>query len=195
MQRRLFRINPYPRSLLSLTCLTSGSTKSNSSSSCLQRVRTSGRDTSPPCPKQSLTLPFVLSSTGNPFMIETLFTQQRFVSSPSFDLLRAMRRVVLTPTLVEEFVSYVRGQIVVHQKKGLKGKRLYHILRIMFELERIVDGGEPLIWMPVRCTMIPLFGLFSAIRRWMERPTRGRMTRLLRAVKSLIDSSSHQLLV
>lgn len=110
-------------------------------------------------------------------MIETLFTQQRFVSSPSFDLLRDMRRLVLTPTLVDEFLSYVRGQIVVHQKKGLKGKRLYHILRIMFELERIVDGGEPLIWMPVRCLMNPRSLMFSAIRRWKERPTRGRTTR------------------
>lgn len=86
-------------------------------------------------------------------MIETLFTQQQYVSTPSFDELRAMRRVVLTPALVEEFLSYVRGQIVVHQRKGLKGKRLYHILRIMFEVERIVDGGEPLIWMPVRCAV------------------------------------------
>lgn len=83
-------------------------------------------------------------------MIETLFTAQKFVSSPSFDRLREMRRIVLTPTLVDEFLSYVKGQIVVHQKKGLKGKRLYHILRIMFELERIVNGDEPLIWLPVR---------------------------------------------
>lgn len=83
-------------------------------------------------------------------MLETLYTQRHFVSTPSFDALRANRRVVLTNALVEEFLSYVRGQIVVHQRKGLKGKRLYHILRLLFELERIVAGNEPLIFIPVR---------------------------------------------
>ena len=83
-------------------------------------------------------------------MIETLFTSSNYESTPCFDRLRALRRSVLSKTLVEEFISYIRGQIVVHQRKGLKGKRLYHIIRLLFELKRILRGEDPVIAFPVR---------------------------------------------
>lgn len=85
---------------------------------------------------------------GNPFMIETLFTERHYASTEAFDRLRALRHEVLTKTLVEEFLSYIRGQMVVHQKKGLKGKRVYHIIRLLYELNRIVGGESPWIAFP-----------------------------------------------
>lgn len=89
-------------------------------------------------------------------MIETLFTASNYVSTPSFDRLRALRRHVLTRGLVEEFLSYVRGQMAVHQRKGLKGKRAYHIIRLLLELNRIVAGEEPWIAFKVRTEFIAL---------------------------------------
>ena len=83
-------------------------------------------------------------------MIETLFTERHYASTEAFDRLRALRHEVLTKTLVEEFLSYIRGQMVVHQKKGLKGKRVYHVIRLLYELNRIVGGESPWIAFPVR---------------------------------------------
>lgn len=60
----------------------------------------------------------------------------------------------MTRGLVEEFLSYVRGQMVVHQRKGLKGKRAYHIIRLLLELNRIVAGEEPWIAFKVRNVFI-----------------------------------------
>lgn len=87
---------------------------------------------------------------GNPFMVEALFTSQNYVSTPCFDRLRALRRAILSRQLVEEFLSYVRGQMAFHKRKGLKGKRAYHIIRILLELNRIIRGQDPVIAFPVR---------------------------------------------
>jgi hypothetical protein len=83
-------------------------------------------------------------------MVEALFTRQNYVSTECFDRLRLVRKSILSRQLVEEFLSYIRGQMVVHQRKGLKGKRVYHIIRLLFELNRIIRGEEPLIAFPVR---------------------------------------------
>jgi len=96
-------------------------------------------------------------------MIETLFTSRNYVSTPCFDRLRAIRRSVLSKSLVEEFFNYIRGQIVVHQRKGLKGKRLYHIIRLLFELKRIVKGEDPVIAFPVRFGLVSVCDAFFII--------------------------------
>ena len=83
-------------------------------------------------------------------MVEALFSRQNYMSTPCFDRLRAVRKSILSRQLVEEFLSYIRGQMVVHQRKGLKGKRVYHIIRLLFELNRIIRGEEPVITFPVR---------------------------------------------
>lgn len=85
-------------------------------------------------------------------MVEALFSRENYVSTPCFDRLRAVRRSILTRQLVEEFLSYIRGQLAIHQRKGLKGKRVYHIARLLFELRRIVNGKEPQIALEVRAT-------------------------------------------
>lgn len=84
-------------------------------------------------------------------MVEALYSKDNYVSTPCFDRLRAVRKSILSKQLAEEFLSYIRGQLAIHQRKGLKGKRVYHIIRLLYELRRIVNGQEPLIATEVRC--------------------------------------------
>jgi hypothetical protein len=76
------------------------------------------------------------------------------VTSDHWGNLRDLRRQFLTKRSVEQYLGYARGQLTnlkhgsrLHTKGGaFNEKWAYHMLRILYDAERIVDGNEPMVW-------------------------------------------------
>jgi len=86
---------------------------------------------------------------GNPFIMETIFCpwddELHVYKSPSWKKLKSLAKNCLTKQAVEEHLSYIRDQFNKHKKKPLPGKRVYHVVRLLYEVKRIIIGQEPMI--------------------------------------------------
>eukprot|EP01124_Arcella_intermedia_P016036 TRINITY_DN22569_c0_g1_i1.p1 TRINITY_DN22569_c0_g1~~TRINITY_DN22569_c0_g1_i1.p1 ORF type:complete len:246 (+),score=56.79 TRINITY_DN22569_c0_g1_i1:62-799(+) len=86
---------------------------------------------------------------GNPFCIEAVFCRSLRYTTEDWDDLQKIRTTLLNQRTVRQYLSYSRNQWKQHlEKKKKKGKRLYHIVRLLCEARRIVMGQEPLVWVP-----------------------------------------------
>lgn len=92
-----------------------------------------------------------LLRTGNPGILECLFTEEFMISSPTFDFLRSRRRDFLTVSAVNAYQKYAEGQLAkllkgmaVHAKGGEPNEKwAYHVCRLLQDALSISQGGEP----------------------------------------------------
>lgn len=59
-----------------------------------------------------------------------------------------MRKNFITKEAIEEHLSYAREQFVRHKKKGLPGKRIYHIVRLLYNCIRMLKNEDPIVHIP-----------------------------------------------
>jgi predicted nucleotidyltransferase len=86
---------------------------------------------------------------GNPFCVEACFAHNFCYVTDGWDQMREMRKTLLTKRTVEQYISYCQNQTKIFRSKPNRpGKRVYHILRLLYEAKRIVDGLEPIVWFP-----------------------------------------------
>lgn len=92
--------------------------------------------------------------SGNPGIVECLFTDAFFVSCWPFNDLRSQRMRFLTEQAVVAYTGYAKGQLgryragrSVHSKQGEPGEKwLYHLVRLLNDAERISMGQPPDVW-------------------------------------------------
>jgi len=91
---------------------------------------------------------------GNPNIIEMLFTNRyTYKSKPWLDLL-THKKEFLSKAAVKQYLGYAQGQMdrylkgkPVHGTGGKpNSKWAYHFMRLLFDANRIVLGGEPIPW-------------------------------------------------
>jgi len=78
--------------------------------------------------------------------METLFSPNFSYESPCWTELKQNRRRFLTQQAVDEYLNYIDDQLKKHSTKPLLGKRIYHVIRLLFEIRRIMNGEEPKIF-------------------------------------------------
>jgi len=89
---------------------------------------------------------------GNPFAIESLFARcdhsnsANWYKSGAWEWLEKHRKSFLTQRAVDEYLNYIRNYLDIHRKSALPWKRLYHTLRLLLELNLIVQGKEPVVY-------------------------------------------------
>jgi len=91
---------------------------------------------------------------GNPAIIEMLFTDRGCVGMEEWACLRLNRARFLTRRAVEQYLGYARGQMrrlftgaYLHTSGGeYNEKWAYHLIRILLDARRIVQGEEPVVW-------------------------------------------------
>lgn len=91
---------------------------------------------------------------GNPGLVETLFTERLFITTPEWEELRSIRDQFLCQDTVHQYLGYMNGQF----KRLMKGsylhttggnwneKWVYHILRLAEDAKRIAKGQRPVVW-------------------------------------------------
>jgi hypothetical protein len=92
-----------------------------------------------------------LLSSGNPGIIECLFTDDFVYQTPEWLALKARRRDFLTDRAVVAYQKYAEGQLArlekgmaVHAKGGEPNEKwAYHVVRLMQDALRISRGGCP----------------------------------------------------
>jgi len=90
-----------------------------------------------------------LLAKGNPFMVESLFAEKNVYRTPHWEKLTAsIRNTTLNQRTVEQYLSYCKHQWKRHEKKPLPGKRLYHIVRLLYEALNIIEGRTPCVFFP-----------------------------------------------
>eukprot|EP01113_Clastostelium_recurvatum_P015713 TRINITY_DN18819_c1_g1_i1.p1 TRINITY_DN18819_c1_g1~~TRINITY_DN18819_c1_g1_i1.p1 ORF type:complete len:319 (-),score=65.27 TRINITY_DN18819_c1_g1_i1:323-1279(-) len=65
-----------------------------------------------------------------------------------FEWLRARRMQFITRRSVSEYLAYIAKRLKEHSKRPMPGKRIYHCVRLLFDLKRMIRGGAPVIYMP-----------------------------------------------
>eukprot|EP01103_Thecamoeba_quadrilineata_P014834 TRINITY_DN4523_c0_g1_i1.p1 TRINITY_DN4523_c0_g1~~TRINITY_DN4523_c0_g1_i1.p1 ORF type:complete len:248 (-),score=48.46 TRINITY_DN4523_c0_g1_i1:26-769(-) len=101
---------------------------------------------------------------GNPFAIETLFCERNIYESDSFRNLKKMRRIFLTKKAIRQYIGYVlqfmKKDFNAKNQNRRRGKRIYHMLRLLMEANRILDGLEPFLWLsednPIRAELVAI---------------------------------------
>ncbi|KAL6058562.1 Nucleotidyltransferase [Balamuthia mandrillaris] len=97
---------------------------------------------------------------GNPFMMEIVFAnvaEMLRMGTIEFDegsewrqifLDETFQQSLLTQKVVIGYLDYIKSQIKqAKRKKRLKGKRIYHTLRLLWEAERLLKGKRPKVWL------------------------------------------------
>jgi len=90
----------------------------------------------------------MLLAKGNPFIVESLFATKHVHTTPYWEKLRGLRQTVLNQRTVDQYLSYCKNQIIRHEKKPLPGKRVYHIIRMLYEALHIIEGRTPVVCFP-----------------------------------------------
>jgi len=78
-------------------------------------------------------------------LLETLFVDEYCYETEIWRELRKMRNTFLNKNTVEAIISYVEKQMAVQEKRPMVGKRIYHIIRLLYEVNRIIDSKLPII--------------------------------------------------
>ncbi|GAM18210.1 hypothetical protein SAMD00019534_013850 [Acytostelium subglobosum LB1] len=101
---------------------------------------------------------------GNPKLIEPLFTERNCYMSEEWLKLRAMRHSFVSQQVIHHYVSYSKAQLgdakraaadrdAGHNKdiglsnNHLPSKKLYHTVRLLHETLRMLDGGDPMVYL------------------------------------------------
>lgn len=89
---------------------------------------------------RTLTLPL-----GNPFVVESLFIDaadqppSHCYKSKAWQWLERHRKRFLTKDAVREYLKYIHNHLDIHQQNKLPWKRIYHTLRLAFQLREIIE--------------------------------------------------------
>jgi predicted nucleotidyltransferase len=91
---------------------------------------------------------------GNPGIVEMLFTEIMCISTPEWEELKANRKRFLSKSSVRQYLGYAEGQLkklkhgnYLHTKGGdYNEKWAYHLIRLLMDAEKIVNGSIPVIW-------------------------------------------------
>eukprot|EP00026_Physarum_polycephalum_P014733 Phypoly_transcript_15281.p1 GENE.Phypoly_transcript_15281~~Phypoly_transcript_15281.p1 ORF type:complete len:150 (+),score=16.46 Phypoly_transcript_15281:457-906(+) len=79
-------------------------------------------------------------------MLESLFTKLTDLDHqyihPWFVPIIDSRAQFITNAAVDEFLSYIHKSIKRDEERAMKGKRKYHILRLLFEAKRMLAGQD-----------------------------------------------------
>lgn len=92
--------------------------------------------------------------TGNPGIVEMIFTYKMCQYTPEWDELRKHSHRFLSKKTVHQYIGYAEGQLKrLKNNKGLhttggcfNEKWAYHLTRLLTDAERIVSGEVPLVW-------------------------------------------------
>ena len=85
---------------------------------------------------------------GNPGIVEALYNDGDVYSTPAWDALRAQRDAFLSQSVVFHYLGYIKSQLKQYAAdKGVSTKKLYHVIRLLGEVERIASGGHPVVRM------------------------------------------------
>ncbi len=79
--------------------------------------------------------------------MEALFSEKYLYQSKAWMKLKKHRKSFITKQAIEEFLSYSANMVDKKNKKNLPNKRIYHVIRLMFEALRMIEGEEPTIEM------------------------------------------------
>jgi predicted nucleotidyltransferase len=91
---------------------------------------------------------------GNPGILEMLYTEIMCVGSPEWDALKAERNRYLSVGAVKQYLGYAEGQLRrlkagsgLHTTGGQYNEKwAYHMIRLLYDAKRIVEGGHPVVW-------------------------------------------------
>lgn len=91
---------------------------------------------------------------GNPGVIECLFTNKMIWMDNRFEQLYNWRQQFLSKTVVNQYLGYAKGQLSklrhgtsLHTTGGkFSEKWAYHLVRLLYDAQRIADGLHPLVW-------------------------------------------------
>ncbi len=91
---------------------------------------------------------------GNPGIVEMLFTERLYWGGYHWDKLRKLRKEFLTQDTVNAYLGYCHGQLDrlqkgsrLHTSQGeYNTKWAYHLMRLLGDVDRICQGGEPQVW-------------------------------------------------
>ena len=91
---------------------------------------------------------------GNPGILEYLYTEKLYMTTPEWDRLRNIRDRFLSQSAVLQYVGYMQGQMKrlihgqsLHTATGKYNEKwAYHILRLTDDLQRICKGERPIVW-------------------------------------------------
>lgn len=85
---------------------------------------------------------------GNPFCMEMMFTERYCWMSPEWALLRNWRRDPISKATIAEYIQYCRHRLEAQQSRRKVGKRIYHVVRLLNDATRLVQGQDPVIFLP-----------------------------------------------
>lgn len=93
---------------------------------------------------------------GNPNIVEMLFTDRYWYSAmpDEWKKLVENRKTLLSRTAVKSYLGYCHGQYQrlindksLHTTGGkYNPKWAYHMIRLLYDAQRIAQGGEPVVW-------------------------------------------------
>lgn len=91
---------------------------------------------------------------GNPGIVEALFTDHMDFATKEWEELRKIRMAFLSRNVVKQYLGYAEGQmkrLLSHSPLHTKGgeyneKWAYHMIRLMYDCDRIAKGGVPKVW-------------------------------------------------
>ncbi len=76
-----------------------------------------------------------------------LFAQSECYETEAWKAIKAMRKNFLTRQAVEEHLIYITDYYNKHKKQPVAGKRVYHVIRLLYQLRRMISGEEPQVYM------------------------------------------------
>eukprot|EP01080_Neovahlkampfia_damariscottae_P001009 gene1009-9915_t len=83
--------------------------------------------------------------TGSPVMIQCLYTNNFFFETKEFSELKKNSKLFLCSQTIRAYFGHVKSEIKQTNSKDWS-KNLYHAFRLIFEIERMLDGKEPKIF-------------------------------------------------
>ena len=86
---------------------------------------------------------------GNPKIVETLFQKDLTFSQNEgkWEEIKKYSALFITTKVIDQYLGFIKRQKMHFEKgKGDKIKKFYHIVRLLNELERIVNGEMPKVW-------------------------------------------------
>lgn len=91
---------------------------------------------------------------GNPGIVEMLFTEKSTYETAEWQDIKKERRRFLSEACVEQYLGYAEGQLqrltkgaYLHTSGGKPNEKWsYHLVRLLWDAQRIAAGGEPLVW-------------------------------------------------
>jgi predicted nucleotidyltransferase len=91
---------------------------------------------------------------GNPGILEYLYTEKLYMTTPEWESLKAIRDRFLSVDSIHQYLGYMNGQLKrlinglsLHTTGGKYNEKwAYHIMRLIGDAKRIAQGKPPVVW-------------------------------------------------